>query len=103
METTAEKAFAANLKELREFHDLTQDHLGDLIGVTGASIGNWERLVVSPSLKSMGMVANALGVRLTSMLEAAILVEDDVLCGECLGQGTVTELSIPEEHIDRDE
>ena len=52
-------SFAENLKKLRESHNITQKELADQIGVTQASICQFERGTVQPSISIAVELAKA--------------------------------------------
>lgn len=43
--------FSENLKSIRVTSGMTQKTLGEIIGVTSVTIGNWERGVRQPSFE----------------------------------------------------
>lgn len=62
------KIFAQNVRRIRIESGLSQDELGAQSGLTRNYIGNVERQENSPSLDSMGAIADALGVSLIELL-----------------------------------
>jgi transcriptional regulator with XRE-family HTH domain len=59
--TEAER-FPGRLRELREQAGLTQQELGERVGVTWEAISRWERGTREPSWSNVVALANALGV-----------------------------------------
>jgi transcriptional regulator with XRE-family HTH domain len=53
---------------LRTLRDLTQEELGERAGVSGKFVGQIERGVGNPSLKTMASLAQAVGVELWELL-----------------------------------
>ena len=62
------------IRELREEKGWTQLQLANAIGVTPASIFNWERGKYEPRIKQLRDLASAFGVR---MDEIALVTEPD--------------------------
>ena len=60
--------FAKNLKALRKTRALTQQQLGDLIGVHHSHISKWEKGEYEPGQKNFRQLAHALGVSLAELL-----------------------------------
>lgn len=56
------ETLAANLRRLRQTTNLTQEDLADLSGLSARYIGAIERANVSPTVKILGRLANALQV-----------------------------------------
>ncbi len=54
--------FTSFLKEQRAIHGLSQKELAEKVGVPQASIGQWERNEVSPTMKNTKKLAIALDV-----------------------------------------
>lgn len=60
--------FADRIKQLRAIRGLTQDELGNLIGVSKQSISGWETRQYSPPLAKIPDIANTLGVNIDWIL-----------------------------------
>ncbi len=50
------------LRKQRRQLGLTQEQWGKILGVTGATVGNWERAVSFPSVQDLTKVATVCGV-----------------------------------------
>ena len=50
------------LRNQRRQRGLTQEQLGKLLGVTGATVGNWERGDSYPDAKELSNIATVCGV-----------------------------------------
>lgn len=50
------------LRNQRRQRGLTQEQWGEILGVTGATVGNWERAVSFPSVQDLTKVAAVCGV-----------------------------------------
>jgi Zn-dependent peptidase ImmA (M78 family)/DNA-binding XRE family transcriptional regulator len=57
------------LRELRELAGLTQDALGEKVGVTRQTIAVWESGDRKPTIEQLGRLARALGVSLSLFIE----------------------------------
>lgn len=64
-------AFGALLKQLRAKHDLTQAELGERIGMTHVTVGDWERGKRNPRRENVKALAAALDEPLRPLMEAA--------------------------------
>lgn len=60
--------FNENLKAIRNNIGMTQKALGEKVGVTSVTIGNWERGVRQPSFELLPKLADALNTSLDSLL-----------------------------------
>lgn len=60
--------FNENLKNIRCDAGMTQKSLGDMIGVTSVTIGNWERGVRQPSFDLLPKLADALDTSVDALL-----------------------------------
>lgn len=74
--------FCKRLKELRKKAGLTQQQLGNLIGVTKVSICCYENGTRTPTLDTLVDLANCLNVELAYFLGADyfVVAEDDNKC-----------------------
>ena len=61
--------FSENLKNIRSGVGITQKSLGDKIGVTAVTIGNWERGIRLPSFDLLPKLADALGISIDTLFE----------------------------------
>ena len=50
------------LRQQRRQLGLTQGQFGKIIGVTGATVGNWERAVSYPNAQELSKIATTCGV-----------------------------------------
>lgn len=60
--------FAKNLRAIRKTRALTQQQLGELIGVHHSHISKWEKGEYEPGQKNFRQLAQALGVSLAELL-----------------------------------
>jgi len=60
--------FNENLKSIRCGAGITQKSLGEMIGVTSVTIGNWERGVRQPSFELLPKLADALDTSIDALL-----------------------------------
>lgn len=60
--------FNENLKSIRCNAGITQKSLGEMIGVTSVTIGNWERGVRQPSFELLPKLADALDTSIDALL-----------------------------------
>jgi len=67
------------LRELRELAGMTQDVLGEKIGVTRQTIAVWESGDRKPSIEQLGRLAKALGVSLSIFIEGEAGAEPALL------------------------
>ncbi len=73
--------FGKRLKELRKDRGLTQQQLGDMVGVTKVSICCYENGTRTPTLETLVDLADALNVKITSLLAIdyfAVAEEDEI-------------------------
>ena len=73
--------FGKRLKELRKDKGLTQQQLGDMVGVTKVSICCYENGTRTPTLETLVDLADALSVKITSLLAIdyfAVAEEDEI-------------------------
>lgn len=61
--------FNDNIIQLRKLHDMTQEDLADLVGVTRQSIAQWESGKTCPNLTQSKALADAFGVTLDDLVE----------------------------------
>lgn len=61
--------FSENLKIERQNKNLSQEELGQLIGVTGVSIMRYEKGLREPKLATIKKIANALEIPLNSLID----------------------------------
>lgn len=61
--------FSENLKIERQNKNLSQEELGQLIGVTGVSIMRYEKGLREPKLTTIKKIANALEIPLNSLID----------------------------------
>lgn len=72
--------FGKRLRELRKEKGLTQQQLGDIVGVTKVSICCYENGTRTPTLETLIDLADALNTKLTSLLAIdyfAVAEEDE--------------------------
>ena len=66
--STYEGRFAARLKELREKRKMSVDDLVEITGLPRRTLYDWESTKTSPPVKSLPVLAEALGVSIRSLL-----------------------------------
>ena len=59
--------FGLRLKQLRREQKLTQEQLGEIIGVSRTCVSRWESGRVSTTLDTLAMIAKGLGVSLSDL------------------------------------
>ena len=65
------KAFGQVVRDTRKERKLSQEQLAELSGMHVNHISFIERAKTSPSLQAMQQISEALGIKLSAMLEAA--------------------------------
>ena len=75
--------FGARLRRVRRANNMTQQRLGDLVGVTKASISCYESETRTPTLSTLVDLADALNVEVLYLLGADtyMVASDDVKYG----------------------
>ena len=66
----------ARLRAARESAGLTREQLAVLVGRSAQSVALWERGTVTPNVRVLAVVAEALGIQLTSLLTAPAGTEE---------------------------
>lgn len=61
--------FNDNIIQLRKLHNMTQEDLADMVGVTRQSIAQWESGKTCPNLTQSKALADAFGVTLDDLVE----------------------------------
>lgn len=82
--------FSNNFKELRKYHELTQEQIAEMLGVTSQAISKWECGTSYPDIEMLPIIANIfmvstdylLGVDITRQDHeiSSILAESQILC-----------------------
>ena len=60
--------FSTNLKKIREKKGLSQNKLGNMVGVNQTTIARWENKEIAPSIDNVEELANALNIPLPDLL-----------------------------------
>lgn len=60
--------FSTNLKKIREEKGLSQNKLGNMVGVNQTTIARWENKEIAPSIDNVEELANALNIPLPDLL-----------------------------------
>lgn len=60
--------FSSNLEYLRKQKGMSQNKLGELVGVNQTTVARWEKQEMAPSIDNVEEVANVLNVKLPDML-----------------------------------
>lgn len=66
---TAEKIFGLNVRKARKSRNISQEKLASLAKMDRAHMGEIERGNVSPSLKTMNQIAQALDMPVSELLD----------------------------------
>lgn len=69
--------FGTILRASRMLKKMTQKELGDALGVTSVTVGNWERGVRLPSFELLAKLADVLGTSLDVLLGRKNYIEDN--------------------------
>ena len=62
------RLFSYQLKELRKERNLTQEELGELIGISKVSISNYENGLQKPTVETLVLLAKALDCSINHLL-----------------------------------
>jgi transcriptional regulator with XRE-family HTH domain len=68
---------SSRIRKFREERKITQKELGELIGVSGSRVGNWEQGSHRPNVELLAKICKALNVSPSAMLDIR-LSEDDL-------------------------
>lgn len=60
----------SRIKELRKFHHLTQDQLGELCGTTKSAVSQWESNATQPTLDNIVTLRDKLGFSIDWLVSA---------------------------------
>lgn len=71
LEVARMKFSSTRLKALRESKNMSQEQLGQLVGVKRQQIDSWEKDKHSPSIGALGKMATALNVPASFLIEDA--------------------------------
>ena len=58
-----------NIKKLRENHKLTQDELGDRLGISGKTVSSWENGRSEPKMGMVEKMAHIFGCKKSDIIE----------------------------------
>ncbi len=81
------------IKDLRTQRKLSQQELGDLLGVTKVSVCGYENGSRTPSLDTFKVIADEFGVATDYLLGREVVVKDEET-GECLGNISKDDIEI---------
>lgn len=92
--------FSKRLKEIRKQAGLTQQQLGDMIGVTKVSVCCYEKGTRTPTLDTLVDLANVLNVEFTYLLgnDNYMVAEDDEAYGMNLAKDEMNLIKILRTH-----
>lgn len=92
--------FSKRLKESRKQSGLTQQELGDLVGVTKVSVCCYEKGTRTPTLDTLIDLANALNVDFTYLLgsDTYVIADDDETYGINLAKEEIVLIKMIREH-----
>ena len=70
--------FADNLNRLMGFHDLTNEKLSELVGVSRTTVSNWRTGTKEPNLSSLVKIVEVFGINPVRMAKLSMdeLLED---------------------------
>lgn len=79
-------SFGTNLAEMRKKHGLSQEELGEKLGVSRQTIYTWESDTSSPSMDKLILIADFFGCTVDSLIrgEAEAVTEAQSFCGNKL-------------------
>ncbi len=63
------KLFAKRIKQIRKRYGLSQEAMAELCGVDSSYVGRLERLERTPSLDTLGRMAEGLGVQVHELVD----------------------------------
>lgn len=92
--------FSKRLKEIRKQAGLTQQQLGDMIGVTKVSVCCYEKGTRTPTLDTLVDLANVLNVEFTYLLgnDSYMVAEDDTKYGMNLAKDEMNLIKVLRTH-----
>lgn len=61
-------SFSENLKRLRRWHGVSQQSLGDAVGVSAVAVGKWEKGASSPEMNKLVLLADYFGVSIDALV-----------------------------------
>lgn len=64
--------FYDNIRKLRQLKHLSQEALGELLGVSGQAVSKWEQAITSPDISLLPALAGVFGVTIDSLFQDAI-------------------------------
>ncbi len=73
--TIAGESLGFRIKRLRIASGLSQAQLGDLIGISSTAVGNWESREFHPRGRYVAMLAEALGVDVSELLDVTKCID----------------------------
>lgn len=77
--TLQAKAFRYNLQTLRSFHKLTQDELGELIGVAGSTVSNYETGKSDPDPSKLIALSILFGISINDLVSHDLWERKDLI------------------------
>ncbi len=94
--------FSKRLKETRKSAGLTQQELGDMIGVTKVSVCCYEKGTRTPTLDTLIDLANALNVDFTYLLgnDGYVVADDDTSYGLNLAKDEINLIKVLRKHVE---
>lgn len=72
-----ENKFSQIIKNLRKKHNLTQQQLADIVGITATGISYWESGSATPNIETLNKLSNYFGVTVNYLLGAKDKVEKE--------------------------
>lgn len=94
--------FSKRLKEVRKKAKLTQQQLGDMVGVTKVSVCCYEKGTRTPTLDTLMELANVLNVEFTYLLgnDDYVVADDDKEYGLNLAKDEINLIQMLRKHRD---
>lgn len=81
---SARQNIGSILKELRTKHNLTQEQLAELIGVSSQAVSKWENNISYPDVSLLPILANYFQVTTDELLGVNLAKRNEVIQGLCL-------------------
>ena len=65
------------IKTLRKEHNLTQENLAEMLGVSYQAISRWENNITSPDISTLPILANIFNVTVDYLLDVNVIKNED--------------------------
>ena len=80
------------IKTLRKEHNLTQENLAEMLGVSYQAISRWENNITSPDISTLPILANIFNVTIDYLLDVNITKNEEKVYGKFGGGDKVHHL-----------